>query len=266
MISSRIRQENRKAIRDFTLFDDTFMSIVFDENPECVEFVLHIILGKKLNVIESSTQHQVKNLKGNSIRLDVRATDDRGKVYNIEVQRENSGAKPRRARYNGALLDANCKDSGKYGGMLPETFVIFITEKDYWKEGLPLYKFERKCINSGSDISFDDGLHIIYLNGAYRGKDKIGDLMHDFSCANPDDMKSVALRKSVSPYKKDEKEALKMCKTMERINKMAIEEAMEEKIIEALKLNLPTEQIQKIFNVSKSKIQKLQEGLLVAAN
>lgn len=215
MISSRIRQENRKAIRDFTLFDDT---------------------------------------------------DDRGKVYNIEVQRENSGAKPRRARYNGALLDANCKDSGKYGGMLLETFVIFITEKDYWKEGLPLYKFERKCVNSGSDISFDDGLHIIYVNGAYRGKDKIGDLMHDFSCANPDDMKSVALRKSVSPYKKDEKEALKMCKTMERINKMAIEEAMEEKIIEALKLNLPTEQIQKIFNVSKSKIQKLQEGLLVAAN
>ncbi len=47
---------------------------------------------------------------------------------------------------------------------------------------------------------------------------------------------------------------------------MAIEEAMEEKIIEALKLNLPTEQIQKIFNVSKSKIQKLQEGLLVAMN
>ena len=80
MISSRIRQEDRKAIRDFTLFDDTFMSIVFDENLECVEFVLHVILGKKLNVIESSTQHQVKNLKGNSRRLDVRATDDRGKV------------------------------------------------------------------------------------------------------------------------------------------------------------------------------------------
>ena len=35
---------------------------------------------------------------------------------------------------------------------------------------------------------FNDGEHILYVNGAYRGNDDIGKLMHDFSCSDPDDM------------------------------------------------------------------------------
>jgi len=28
---------------------------------------------------------------------------------------------------------------------------------------------------------FDDGEHILYVNGQYRGDDEIGNLMHDFN-------------------------------------------------------------------------------------
>jgi len=35
---------------------------------------------------------------------------------------------------------------------------------------------------------FDDGAHILYVNGKYRGESEIGKLMHDFSCTNADDM------------------------------------------------------------------------------
>lgn len=264
-ISKRVRQEYRKTIDAFTLFDDTFMTIVFDENPECVEYVLSVILGKNLKVVESQAQRQIKSLRGRSVRLDIKAVDSRGKVYNIEVQREDAGARPRRARYNGALPDASCKDSGKYGEKLPETYIIFITEKDYWKEGLPFYDFERKCTNSRKAMAFEDGLHIIYVNGAYKGKDKIGRLMRDFSCANPDDIKSDVLRRSTARYKKNEQEAQKMCKAMERLNKMAIEDYSEETAIEALKLNLPIDQIQKITRLPEAKIRKLQEEIFAEA-
>ena len=44
--------------------------------------------------------------------------------------------------------------------------------------------------------------YIIYVNGAYRGNDAIGRLMHDFSCTNPNDMNYKELEEQVrSVYK-----------------------------------------------------------------
>lgn len=65
---------------------------------------------------------------------------------------------------------------------LPETRVIFITENDVMEKGLPLYPVERCFLGRGE--KFEDGLHIWYVNGAYRGDTPIGQLMHDFSCTN----------------------------------------------------------------------------------
>lgn len=52
-------------------------------------------------------------------------------------------------------------------------------------------------------MPFEDGLHILYVNGEYRGKDSLGDLMHDSSCPNPDDMKYEELVKKVRYYKQE---------------------------------------------------------------
>ena len=59
---------------------------------------------------------------GRSVRFDVFATDKAGKLYNIEVQRSNSGAVPARARYNSAMLDYHkLKKKAKFNE-LTETF------------------------------------------------------------------------------------------------------------------------------------------------
>lgn len=60
-----------------------------------------------LKVLETNTQYTLKNLQGRSVRLDVFATDSKGKKYNLEIQRADSGAGVRRARYNSSLIDAN---------------------------------------------------------------------------------------------------------------------------------------------------------------
>ena len=57
---------------------------------------------------------------------------------------------------------------------LPDTYVIFITENDVWGEGQPIYLIER--INTTTSKHFDDGEHIIYVNGAYDNKDDTSDL------------------------------------------------------------------------------------------
>ena len=162
-------------------------------------------------VTESKGQVSVKNLRGRSVRLDIKAKDKDGKLYNIEVQRADKGAGAKRARYYSAILDANALLPGKEEdfGSLPETYVIFRTENDVLKGGKPLYHIERRIEELG--LAFGDESHIIYVNGRYRGDDAIGRLMHDFSCSDPDDMTSSVLAERSRYLKKDEKGDIDAC-------------------------------------------------------
>ena len=82
-------EERMNAIRKFTLMDDTFMTQVFSGDKESTQELLRIILKRKdLTVARSATQLTIGNLFGRSVRLDIYATDDAGKQYDIEVQQE----------------------------------------------------------------------------------------------------------------------------------------------------------------------------------
>ena len=106
-------KEMLDKIKRFRLFHDTFMTKYLEENIKCTEFVLRIILDKHdLIVIQVDTQHEISNLKGHGIRLDVFAKDAKGVYYDIEVQRSDEGAIPKRARYNSSLIDANVLKKG----------------------------------------------------------------------------------------------------------------------------------------------------------
>lgn len=205
----------KEKIKQFRLIDDTFMSVVF-QDAECTQFLIRAILkNDDLVVTEVATQNSLKNLQGRSVRLDIIAHDSSGKVYNIEVQRKDSGALPKRARYNSALLDANISEPGEEMEKLPETYVIFITENDYFQKGFPLYHVERAITELSQ--TFNDGAHIIYVNGQYRGADPIGSIMSDFFCDNVEDMKNPILAKEVAKYKETDKGVNHMCRIMEEI-------------------------------------------------
>ena len=69
---------------------------------------------------------------------------------------------------------------------LPDAYVIFITEDDYYKANKPLYLVQR--MNVTLNQPFNDGTHILYVNSLYQDDSALGRLMHDFNCSNPDDM------------------------------------------------------------------------------
>ena len=46
-------------------------------------------------------------------------------------------------------------------------------------KGLAVYHIDKYIKETGE--LFDDGSHILYVNGAYRDDSAIGKLMHDFS-------------------------------------------------------------------------------------
>lgn len=175
----RKHQEDLQRLRGFRLLDDDFFTKCFEGDTECIELILQIVLDKQdLKVVDVRTQVFVENLLNRSVRLDVLATNSVGHKFNIEIQRADKGAGRKRARYNSSMMDANLLEKGENFEVLPETFVVFITENDVIGKGQPLYRIERCFLETGE--SFDDGSHILYVNGAYRDESPIGRLMHDF--------------------------------------------------------------------------------------
>ena len=88
-------------------------------------------------------EYPIKNLQGRGVRFDVFARDSTGKEYDIEIQRADKGAEPKRARYNSALMDANALKSGEDVGKLRDSYVIFITENDALGGGREVYHVRR---------------------------------------------------------------------------------------------------------------------------
>ena len=95
-----------KIIDELTLFDDDLMSRVFDKNIEATEYVLQIILGRKITVVSVKGQENFKNpvTNGRNITLDVHAEEEDGQEIDIEVQGGAEGAHIRRARFHSCLL------------------------------------------------------------------------------------------------------------------------------------------------------------------
>ena len=171
------------------------------------------------------TQVFVENLVNCSVRLDILATDSVGTKYNIEIQRSDKGAGRKRARYNSSMLDANLLQKGEDFSELPETYVIFITENEVMGKGLPLYPVERYISVTGE--RFEDGAHILYVNGAYRGDSPIGRLMHDFGCVDPSDMYYDVLADRVKFFKESKEGVAVMCRAIEDMWKRAVNEGEE---------------------------------------
>lgn len=226
-----------EKIKMMRLLDDDLMTRVFEGNFRATELLLRIFLNRDdLTVTEIQTQYVVKNLQGRSIRMDIRAKDREGVVYNIEIQRADAGAGAKRARYNSSLIDADCLLPGDDVKMLPNTYVIFITENDIFGKGLPIYHVDR--VIRELDQPFGDGAHILYVNGAYQGDSDIGKLMHDFRCTDPNDMHFPELKESVRYYKENEEGVNTMCKVVEELCNDARKEGREEGRIENLKKSI----------------------------
>ena len=258
------REEKKKKIlekiKNFRLMDDDFMTKFFENDLESTSIVLQIIMeNPKLKVLEAVSQSGIKNLQGRSVRLDVKATDETGKIYDIEIQRVDKGAGAERARYNSALIDANLLLSGEKTEKLPETYVIFITENDVIGAGEPVYHIDRTIAETGK--LFGDGAHIIYVNGEFRGNTPVGDLMHDFNCSNPADMKLKVLADRARYFKENKKGVNQMCRAVEEL----ILDEKEEIVIEMLKKNFAIEMIAEIVKLPVESVKKIAEKVTVKA-
>ena len=259
-------QELLEILRNFRLLDDTFFSECFDGNNECTELILRIILDMPdLKVLRTNTQRSVKNLMLHEARLDAYAEDSRGNAYDIEVQRSDTGAERRRARFYSSMLDSRMLRKGEKYRSIPDSYVIFITENDVMRRGNSVYRIERCIMDTREE--FRDGSHIVYVNGSYRGSSPIGRLMHDFSCISPDEMNYKVLADRVRYYKESKEGVDKMCRAVENLvekygKQYEAKGKAEEKKERILRLladgTLPVQKIASIYDLQVEDVERIQ--------
>ena len=209
------RQKDLERLKTLRPMDDDFMRAMFRKNNSLTQLVLRIVMQKPdLIVKDVRTQNDLKRLVGaRSLELDVYATDSDGRKFDIEIQKAWNEVGKKRARYHSSCMDIDNLNAREEFDKLPDTYVIFILEKDSKKRGRPFYLIQR--VDMETLEPEDDGQFILYVNGEYKGDDDFGRLMNDFRSSNPDDMYYSEMRKTAHYLKNTEEGVSTMCKQFE---------------------------------------------------
>ena len=257
------RYEKYKGIiKNFTLMSDIFMRNVFKKR-ECLEYVLQVIMEKQdLYVIDQVIQKDYKNLQGRSAVMDCVAKDSTGKQFDVEIQQDNEGASPKRARYHSGLMDMNTLNPEQDFEELPESYVIFITRDDILGYGLPIYHIDRQIKELNE--AFQDEAHIIYVNSRKQDDTELGKLMHDLHCKKADEMHSPILAKRMYELKETQKGVELMCHEMEKIYSEGMEsgekrgelKAKKETALSMAEEGMNIQKIARLVKVSEKDVQK----------
>ena len=255
----------KEKIKHFTIMNDIFMRNVLKETA-CTEYILQVIMNKKeLKVIDQTLQKDYKNLQGRSAILDCVAKDAENNFFNVEIQGENDGASPKRARYHCGLLDMNLLNPGNPFDSLPETYVIFITKNDALGYNQPISHIQRR-IKETEDI-FQDGQHILYVNSKKQDDTELGRLMHDLHCKEADKMYSNVLSARVQQLKETTEGVNQMCQELEEIYNEGEQSGFlrgeqsgelkkaRETTLALLEMGMSAEQIAKAVNLSMETVQ-----------
>lgn len=182
--------------------------LMLRKNPRLAERICRIVLrDNSLRVLKIQTQYDAsRGGIARGITLDALIEDDRGRVHNLEIQIDTRGLVPERGRYHASILDIEYLDPGKEFTVQPETFVIFLCDGDPYGRGEPIYVVDRRVRTiAGLDLQgYGDRQHILYVNGAWRGDDDLGKLMHDFHSSDPGAMYYPEMAESLRYLKETE--------------------------------------------------------------
>ena len=158
-------EQKQKTLKDLNLLDRFLFSQAADD-PDTMRDMLEIILGREvvLKLLPQTEKEQRTHPLNRYVRLDVWAMDEEERIYNTEVQREDTGNLPKRSRFYQALIDSNLLKPGEVGFQrLNPVYIILICPFDLFGYGLYRYTFQMQC-KEVPGLFLQDGAVRIFLN------------------------------------------------------------------------------------------------------
>ena len=241
-------EELLKQIQAMNLFDDIFTSVVFKDEGACLHLVRQLMQNPKLNIVAFRTQDAIPMLISKSPRLDITAEDDKGTLYEIEIQRLEEPAPARRVRYYSSVMDSELLRKGVSYDKLPEVYLFYLSQKDIWQKGQTVYKLEQSLRFGDELMPYENGLHTLYVNAAIDDGSNIAKLMQYLKTAKAGDTSQGALSAHVNYLKSPEGGRAKKKKKKKYFTEKGREEERKDTALEMLK---DGEKLPKIIKYSK---------------
>lgn len=248
--------------------DDVFSRVILshctiEQRIEIVQAIIDPVFRKMdLKVVHTivyvETQKDMKELFSHSAAMDIFAVDSEGNLYNIELQISGSLFFARVENYSSTLNKYGLKPGEDYENS-KDTWTIFITNQQYWKEtgepifdGHPVCRIEYAQVygTTPKKIMSQSHNHICLINALYDGDDELGDLMRDLSSTDPSKIKIPALRK-VETWLKETKEG-------ENIMTSVFNELLQEEVKKELEKELE-KKVEKVREETRAEMEKEME-------
>lgn len=221
---------------------------------------------KTLVVKEIRTQYRISNITSHDAILDVLAEDGDGRLINIEIQRADIVDHARRTRFYVSMIDSEYLQKGKTYREMPDVHIIYISQTDLWEAGKTMYEVEKSF--GGTDIAYDDGVHILYVNAAVNDGSDTAKLMGYFKTTDPEDMSQGDLSKRIHYLKCEKGGYEEMCEISEKWYREGEQHGeikkAKETAYELAKRNMSAETISDIIKVKLGTVQKWLEEQLVS--
>ena len=154
-----------KPYQELTIQDNFLFQKVMRNKRICKNTIKRLldIDIKDISYPEEEKSIDVR-LDSKSIRLDVYVNDDKGTVFNIEMQTSKDMEElVKRTRYYQAMIDIDLIEKGQKYGILNDTYIIFICTFGVFTGNRHKYSFKNLCLEDNS-IALNDGTTKIFLS------------------------------------------------------------------------------------------------------
>ena len=133
----------QEIVNQLTGIDDIFFFKLAEDRGFCEELLQVVLENKELKIVEHKPQAVLRNIKGRSVTLDLKCTDENGIIFGVEVQKQDNDNHQKRVRYNLANLDTAESEKGVKFDELKDIYEIYISKSDVFDRNKTVYHIDR---------------------------------------------------------------------------------------------------------------------------
>lgn len=157
-----VKGNNLNHYEPIGITDDFMFFAVMSDEQICTRLLQELLPELKIKKVTTKAQSQIKGgREDKAIRLDIQAFDERGRIYDIEMQLSRD-FQPKRSRYYKALVDMTTLLAGTDYDDLPPMFVIIFSPFDQFGDKERVSDYIVYCPKTHRALG--DGTHVIYVN------------------------------------------------------------------------------------------------------
>ena len=143
-----------------------FYRVMRDNKDICLRLLQLLLPELNIQRIEFLVEEKPieETPESRGVRLDAYAGDGL-RVYDIEMQAQNRDDLRRRSRYNQAMVDEELLDKGALFSSLNDSYVIFISPFDLFRQKRIRYTFRNYC-DEDKSLELNDGAVKVFINAS----------------------------------------------------------------------------------------------------